>query len=102
MRSLPLRSYALRAWRRTRRRDKEPRAIFVVALVVADLLFVCAIWGILHSPPPGPWRPAPQSVAAADGLHAHPQPLQTLIGPGSGQRSATSFAGVDFGDAGWR
>jgi hypothetical protein len=63
-----------------RRRDSEPGTALVLGLVVASLLFVWAIWAILHSPPPGAWSPAPQSAAAANGLHARPQAPATLIG----------------------
>jgi hypothetical protein len=84
-----------------RGREREPSTLLVVVLVVADLLFVCAIWEILHSPPPGAWRPAPQSVAQAQGFRAHPQPLQTLIGPAS-RPSAGWASGPDVGDATWR
>jgi hypothetical protein len=76
-----LRRAAVRAFKLARRRDKEPSTLLVVALVVADLLFVCAVWAILHSPPPRGWSQAPQSAAAAARLHPHPQALQTLIGP---------------------
>jgi hypothetical protein len=64
---------------RTRRPDAEPGTALVLGLVVASLLFVWAIWAILHSPPPGTWAPAPQSAAAANGLHARPQAPATLI-----------------------
>jgi hypothetical protein len=62
------------------RRDNEPGTVLVLGLVVASLVFVWAIWAILHSPPPGAWTPAPQSAAAANGLHARPQAPATLIG----------------------
>jgi hypothetical protein len=75
------RRWARRALKLTRRREREPSTARVVALLVADLLFVCAILAVLSSPPPAGWKPAPQSAAAAYGLQARPQAVQTFIGP---------------------